>query len=168
MDSTRCRRKESVKINLSACAGLLAAMHDRFLNKELTLFLKCREFWCCKYKIFIDLVITEQWKGEKQKRELVHLQWPLCPSMKVVIPVNSLTSLLLPELLESSLTTSPFITELCHLDCSSRSKLLEGSFLLFFHLANRTSRNAKSEWTPVSYLQNNTGHESCEVPLSLF
>lgn len=129
-----------------------------FLNKELTLFLKCREFWCCKYKIFIDLVITEQWKGEKQKRELVHLQWPLCPSMKVVIPVNSLTSLLLPELLESSLTTSPFITELCHLDCSSRSKLLEGSFLLFFHLANRTSRNAKSEWTPVSYLQNNMGH----------
>lgn len=84
----------------------------RFLNKELTLFLKCGEFWCCKYKIFIDLVITEQWKGEKQKRELVHLQWPLCPSMKVVIPVNSLTSLLLPELLESSLTTSPFITEL--------------------------------------------------------
>lgn len=47
---------------------------------------------------------------------------------------------------------------LCHLDCSSRSKLLEGSFLLFFHLANRTSRNAKSEWTPVSYLQNNMGH----------
>lgn len=47
---------------------------------------------------------------------------------------------------------------LCHLDCSSRSELLEGSFLLFFHLANRTSGNAKSEWTPVSYLQNNMGH----------
>lgn len=67
---------------------------------------------CCKYIIFIDLVITGQWKAEKQKRGLVHLLCPLYPSMKVVIPVNSLTSLLLPELLELCLTTSTSITEL--------------------------------------------------------
>lgn len=48
--------------------------------------------------------------------------------------------------------------DLCHWDCSSRSKLLEGSFLPFFHLDREQAGRQSLTWTPVSYLQNNMSH----------